>query len=34
MATTVRYRDGVTILEPSGKIMGAGVTEVERGNYR
>ncbi len=28
MATTVRYKDGVTILEPSGKIMGTGVTEL------
>ena len=28
MATTVRYKDGVTILEPSGKIMGIGVTEL------
>jgi anti-anti-sigma factor len=28
MATTVRYKDGVTILEPSGKIMGARVSEL------
>lgn len=28
MATTVRYKDGVTILEPSGKIMGTGVSEL------
>lgn len=28
MATTVRHKDGVAILEPSGKIMGTGVSEL------
>jgi len=28
MATTIRQRDGVAILEPSGKIMGASVSEL------
>lgn len=28
MATTIRQKDGVAILEPSGKIMGAAVLEL------
>ena len=28
MATTVRHKDGVTILEPAGKIMGTSVSEL------
>ncbi len=28
MATTIRQSDGVTILEPSGKIMGTAVSEL------
>lgn len=28
MATTIRQKDGVAILEPSGKIMGAAVSEL------
>lgn len=28
MATTVRHKDGVAILEPAGKIMGTGVSEL------
>ena len=30
MATTIRQRDGVAILEPSGKIMGSSVSELPR----
>ena len=28
MATTIRQKDGVAILEPSGKIMGSSVSEL------
>lgn len=28
MATTIRQKDGVAILEPNGKIMGASVSEL------
>ncbi len=28
MATTIRQRDGVAILEPNGKIMGAAVSDL------
>ena len=28
MATTIRQKDGVVILEPSGKIMGSSVSEL------
>ena len=28
MATTIRQQDGVSILEPNGKIMGASVSEL------